>query len=217
MATLDWITLEAGIEAINASSTPALSLRVAQQITAISLIGDDLAGPVVQRTITAEYHDGGGELVTLTRRPVASITTVRMVTSPGTIETLSASAWGASTTGYFAPKWDRDNSLLSGVLHRRVSGTPTYWPTGPHAVEVTYVAGRVATTALVGERYKEAAGAALRRLWKRESGAWAQSADFFASQLEPDTAAGSGFFKAVEPVLIEMLGLEVQPKQVMVR
>lgn len=209
MATLDWITLEAGIEAINASSTPALSLRVAQQITAISLIGDDLVGPVVRRTVTAERHHGGAVTVLLRRRPVSSVTTVREVSSPGTIDTLSAVAWGGSGDGYQTTTHEQDEALLSGVVRRISAGSDYCWPAGD-SVEVTYVAGRYATTAAVGERYKEAAGAALRRLWKRESGAWAQSADFFAAQIETDTAPGSGFFRAVEPVLTEMLAREVQ-------
>lgn len=209
MATLDWIDVPTGIRAINANaSANALDDRVQSQITAISLIGDDLVGPVVRRTVTAERHTGGAVTVLLRRRPVYSVTTVREVASPGTIDTLSAVAWGGSGSGYQTTPYEHDETLLSGKLRRVSAGSDYCWPTGD-SVEVTYSAGRYATTSVVSPRFQEAASAALRRLWKREAGAWAQAVDVFA-QLDPDTTPGSGFFNAVEPVMREMLAVEVQ-------
>ena len=208
MATNDWISLVAGVAAINANSTSGVNdSRVQQQITAISEIGDDLVGPVVQRTVTTELQAGGTPRIYLARRPVASITTVREVSTPGTIDTLTAVSWGAATSGYYAPAHEYTPTLKSGVLIRMNAGYEDCWPAGDNTVEVTYVAGRYATTALVGARYAEACEAALRRLWKREAGVWAQTPDFYGTE---DPTPGSGFFRAVQPVLVELLADEVQ-------
>lgn len=202
--TLDLLTLAEGKTAINMSSTnDDHDTKLAQAITAVSRIIDDMCGPVVVRTVTTETHDVSGTTVRLARWPVTSITTVREARA-GSISTLSAVAFGATTDGYLAPTWSRDPSLLSGVLHRRRFGGVYAWGS---EVEVTYVAGRYATTSVVDARFKEAAGAVLRRLWKRESGVWAQSAQAFA---DDDPQAGSGFFRVAKPIIEEMLWDEVQ-------
>lgn len=210
MANLDVLTLDEGKQSINMES-PNLEHEegLARHISAVSGIIDDACGPVVKRTITAEIHDGGVGMVLLHHRPVVSITTVRIATSAGVIESLAPAAFGTTVAGYYAPTWSEDASLLSGALYRRDNGYGTEWPTGCQTVEVTYEAGRFASTALVDDRFKDAAGAVLRRLWKREAGAWAQSPTFFE---DADNNIGVGFFRVARPIIEEMLAEHVQTK-----
>lgn len=197
---LDILTLPEAKTAINIDS---LNIdhddEIAQQVTAVSRLIDDECGPVVQRTITAELHDGGSSLIMLRHYPVASITTLREAAG-STITTLSAVAFGGTGDGY---------SLRDGVLSRRAGGRVTSWTYGD-AVEVTYVAGRYATTAAVDAKFKSCAAAILRRIWKREAGAWAQSPEWF-EQLGggSDSPIGSGFFRVAKPIIDEMLAREL--------
>ena len=200
--------------AINRTGTAPSGLE--QMVTAVSRAIDMLVGPVVVRTVTAEVHAGGCPSVWLRRRPVSSVTTVREITGPGSISTLSAVAWGAATDGYYPVASNRVGSptLLSGELRRVQGGYDDNWGlvSGEtwldRAVEVTYVAGRYATTSVVDRRFAEACAAVLRRLWKRESGAWAQSPQFFTTDDE-SVAPTSGFFRAVKPVVMELLADEM--------
>lgn len=201
---LDILSLSEAQEAIHTSSTPA---GLEQMTTGISRVIDAACGPVVQRTVTAELHDGGCESVHLRRWPVASVTTVREIQSPGNIATVTAVAWGAATSGYRALAWERDPALKSGRLVRTLSGLEADWPAGVQTVEVTYSAGRYANTAAVDERFKEGAAAVLRRLWKRESGTWAVAPAVF-EQL--DNEPTQGFYRAVRPIVEELLADQVQ-------
>lgn len=206
--TLDVLSLANAKLAINMdAATVAHDIVLARHITAISRIIDDACGPVVIRAVTAEVHDGGASTVLLRRRPVTSVSLVREVTSPGTIETRAAAAWGSATDGYYLPPWDRDPTLKSGVVRRMGYGSPIPWTCGDDTVEVTYVGGRYATTATVDARFADAAGAVLRRLWKREAGTWATSPEFYENV---DPQAGSGFFRVARPIINEMLDEEVQ-------
>lgn len=205
--TLDVVTLAAAKAGINMpAATTAHDTELARQITAVSRIIDDVCGPVVQRTITGELHDGGRTFVTLRRRPVASITTVKEARG-GTPETLTAQSYGSSTGGYFAPTYDKDPALLAGDIERRNGGLAYRWWPGRDVVQVTYVAGRYANTAAVDARFAEAACAVLRRLWKRESGSWAIAASIFETA---DAEPTAGFFRAVKPIVEELLFDEVQ-------
>lgn len=200
---LDLLSLDDGKAAINMdSSNVEHNDELARHITAISRIIDDACGPVVIRTITNEVHHIGPDAlaVYLDQQPVQSVTTVSEFTG-GTTTVLSAVAFGAVTSGYYA-------GGRTGVLSRRRSGEPYAWPAGG-AVQVTYVAGRYADTASVDPRFADAAAAILRRLWKREAGAWAQSSTFFE---DGDSQLGSGFFRVARPIIEEMLAGEIQDR-----
>lgn len=202
---LDLLDLDEAKQAISSKTTTVKNDEVlARHITAVSGIIDDECGAVVRRTVTAEEHDGGLSIVQLYWRPVTSITLVREDRG-GSVETLTAESFGSSGDGYRAPKWERDPALLSGSLHRSGYGCATPW----RRVEVTYVAGRVADTASVPARFKDAAGAVLRRLWKREAGAWAQSPEAWEGL---DADAGTGFFRVAKPVIDEMLKDDRMPR-----
>jgi len=96
----------------------------------------DLAGPVVQRTVT-DYLDGGSCAVLLTSAPVASITSVTEYTG-NTGATLSAVTRGTGTgDGYLI-------NTTTGLLTRLVSGYDYPFISGTQNVKVVYEAGRTA-------------------------------------------------------------------------
>lgn len=206
--TLDVLSLTDAKAAISMSaSNTAHDAELARHITAISRILDDVVGPIVRRTITDEEHVGRRRTVQLRRWPVYSVTSVEE-DDRGTVTVLSAAAFGSTTDGYRARKLDRDPTLLSGVLHRRRYGRDALWA---DEVQVTYVAGRYATTAAVDARFAEACASVLRRIWKREAGTWQQSSDVLAQLAGgDDLGAGSAFFRAVKPLVEELLFDEVQ-------
>lgn len=192
---LDIITFAEAVAAINLAETnTGHDAEIARQVTAVSRIIDAKVGPVVQRTVTGELHDSG-RVVRLRFAPVASVTQVR-VASGGAITTLSSVAFGGATDGY------RLNANL-GLLFRQWGGVDGDWDSGSR-VEVTYVAGRYATTAAVDARFKEVAAGVLRRLWKREAGAWAQSAEFFQA-LDEQGGPTVGFYRVAKPLIDEMI------------
>lgn len=200
--TLDLLSLADAKRAINRDQNNVDDdADLARHVTLVSRLIDAACGPVVQRTITAEMHDGGTNTIRLRHRPVSSISQVREARS-GTVYVLSAATFGSSTDGYFAPTWTKDPGLKSGVLHRRRYTRDWCWEPGENTVEVTYTAGRVANTAAVDEQFADCAAACLRRLWKREAGAWSQSPAFFADN---DSDVGSGFYRIAQPIIDEML------------
>lgn len=189
--TLDVLTLTEGKTAANITTTDH-DTELAQQITAISRLLDAEVGCVVQRAVADELHDGGSRRVTTRLWPVASFTSV------------TEDIHGTPTllTAYVAEPFDRAPALFSGRLERDDSK----FPTGRWNVEVSYVAGRYANTAAVDARFKSCAAAVLRRLWKRESGTWGQSSEFFEGL---DNQTGIGFFRVAKPIIDEMLADEV--------
>lgn len=208
---LDVISLFTAKLAINMDpNEPGHDAKLERDITAISRIIDDCCGPVVQRTITNEQHDGGRNWVQLRRRPVESITSVEEARH-GSVETLTAREFGETGDGFFAPTWNRDPTLRSGYLHRVRYGCDYRWWPGSNTVQVTYVAGRFEDTESVDRRFAECASVILRRLWKRESGTWARSPEFF-EDLEGD--AGVGFFRVAKPHIEELLWDEMQTQLV---
>jgi hypothetical protein len=185
---------------------PLQVAELERMITAVSRCIDEMCGPVVVREITAEQHKGGKATLKLRRRPVTDVTLVREVTSPGSIATLSATTWGAATSGYHAPVSPRNPDLLSGFLHRKESGCDKLW----RDAEVTYDAGRYADTASVDARFAEAALEVIRRLWRRETGVWLEDTSIYEESLDPQQTGStsgfrSGFFRAVQPILTELL------------
>lgn len=192
--TLDVLTLAEGHAAINLpTANTDHDTELAQAITAVSRLLDAEVGCVVQRAIADEIHDGGVWQIATNRWPVASFTAVTEDLH-GTPTTLTA---------YVKEPFDRAVGLFSGRIEREDS----YFPSGRWNVKISYVAGRYASTATVDARFKACAAAVLRRLWKRESGTWAQSSDFF-EQLDPQSTTG-GFFRVAKPVIDELLADQI--------
>lgn len=165
MATLDVITLAEAHAAINLDDGDTdHDAELARFVTAVSLRMDALVGPVVNRTITAEVHDGGSGLVFLKYAPVSSITSLAEW-SGNTSTTLTVETLGSPTSSNYVL------TSASGLLYRRSGGYDTTFASGRGNVVVTYVAGRAANTAAVDARFKTAAAMMLAHLWRKDQGA----------------------------------------------
>lgn len=166
--TLDVITLAEGKSAVGiASADTSQDTALALKITAVSRRLDRLCGPVVQRTVTDEVHPGGCPWVRVRRWPVASFTTVTEY-DDGSAQVLTLEDYDTRpTAGYSPERWESTpTAVFNGVIWRRSSGSGWWFPDGPEAVKITYVAGRAANTAAVDAVFKEAAGIALKNLWR---------------------------------------------------
>lgn len=207
--TYDLLTLVEGYTAINdptsaAAGTGSHDTELATFITAVSRVVVDLCGPVVDQTITSELHDGGKYLIRPRVTPVSSVTSITEYQST-TGQALSAETNASKTAHDYLLHSDGHHV----TIHRRSSNTDRLFPTGRRNVDLAYVAGRAASTATVDAKFKLAASAILRRVWKREGSAWAQSSDYFGSVDDP--APGLSFFRAVKPMVDEFLHDELRP------
>lgn len=200
--TLDIITLTEAKTAINVSGTN-YDTELALFITGLSRRIDEICGPVVVRTVTNEYHDGGKPRIWLRETPVDSVTTV--------VEWLSSSSTSLSAESpgtYPASGYLLDNVDTRYFLWRRSSNSDSTFADGRRNIVVTYEAGRYANTAAVDAKFKLAAASIMRRLWKRESSAWSQNATSYFP--EDDTMVGNmRFYKAVDPMIRELLADEM--------
>lgn len=198
MATTDIVTIAEARNYLGGSNADPTLL--AAWITAASDAIDDLAGPVVQRTLTAELHNGGVQRVALKFRPVASVTSVTEYWYDGTSVTLTAETVSSKpAAGYLI-------DLSLGHVWRRNAGVPYTFEPGLRNVSVTYVAGRYASTSVVAPRFKTAALMQLAHLWRSEHGTAAGSFDQTAT-------TPSGF--AIPNRVVELLGSEVQVARTM--
>ena len=151
---------------------------LAQKITAVSRRLDALCGPIVQRTVTDEVQPGGRPYVLVDRWPVASFTTVTEYAAT-VAQVLTAEDFDTHPgEGFLPERWSTSTAVYSGKLYRRTSGSAAVFPTGPEAVKVTYVAGRAANTAAVDPIFKEAAGVALKNVWRTMESATQMMGEF---------------------------------------
>lgn len=163
MAATDWLgTLEAsyalGLGATDIATAKTGTL-LATAITAVSEALVERVGPMVYGTVTGELHDGGYGWVYLDQHPVQGVVQVVEYDST-TASTLTAESNSSKPdTSYLA-------TLASGKIERRNGGAAAWFPAGRANVYVTYVAGRYASTATVGQRYKEAAAIMLKNVWR---------------------------------------------------
>lgn len=202
MAATDILTEAEAQAAINVIDAGANTNTLALAISAVSQAIDAYCGPVVARTVT-EVHHGNAGAIWPYQAPVLSVTSVTEFDGTTSTVLTDESAFGTAytSTGF---------ALTDGYRIDRRSGGVSFRFTGQ--VEVVYQAGRFATTADVTSLWKYAASAILSRLWKREGSAWAHSPDFYAATDE--AAAGSSFFRAVEPMVAEFLPFERKPPAV---
>lgn len=168
MATLDVLTLAEAKAALNLSGTTAHDAELPGWITAVSLRFDELIGPVVRRTVTAEKHNGGDQRIFLRNHPNTSITSITEYA--GTVATVLTAETIASkpADAYLVEDYEPDPTLLSNIVWRRSSDADSSFPLGRKNVEVTYVAGRFADTASCDERAKKAAALMLINLWRSQ-------------------------------------------------
>lgn len=164
---LDLLTYGEGAEALKIGSADTENAaRVQSAITAVSRRLDDLCGPIVRRTVTAETHwTAGADHINLRLRPVAAVTTVTEYSSSGTATTLTAETSASKPAdGYLAIPRNGLGATLSGRIERRSGGTGACFD---QSVAVTYTAGRYTDTATVDPVFKEAAVVCLINWWQQ--------------------------------------------------
>lgn len=202
MATLDVVTLAESKLALNiAASDTAHDTELASYITAVSLALDDLCGPIVQRTVTGELHDGGGHSVMPRRTPVVSVSSVTEYQNT-TAQVLSAESNSAKSTNDYLLENDGVHRV---VVRRRGSNSDSLFTAGRRNVSLTYVAGRFADTSSVSAKFKQGAAIMLAQLWRSEQGAGTQT--FGATELGVPTFA-------VPNAVRQLLSVELLPQAV---
>ena len=163
--TLDVITLAEAHPYLGITGT-ASDTQLAVYITAVSRRLDTLCGPIVVRTLTTEHQLGGLGYVDVNYRPISTITTVTEYQVDGSSQVLTADT--ASTKNQYG-YWLDDTVRYPRRLWRRTAGIPDYFPP-KGLVEITYVAGRSATTSAVDPIFKQGASIMLAQLWRTEQG-----------------------------------------------
>lgn len=140
--------------------------KIETLIAAVSDQLDALCGPVIQRTVTSESHDGCGHVVRLRERPVAGV--LAAVEYDGTnAQTLTTESNTAKTA------YDVHLDGPTGALYRRSSNRDWSYPDGRGNVVVTYTAGRFTHTTASDanlSKFKQAALLMCRHVWAGTSG-----------------------------------------------
>lgn len=174
--TLDVLTLNEGKAAVRIATTDTrYDTDLAGVITAVSRILDRRYGPVVQRTITDEVHEGYGDGLTLRYGPITSITSITEY-SGTTGSVLTVSTPGVQpAAGYQLARWHTATAPYSGRIIRTAGGYRRLF-NGP--VVVTYVAGRFANTAAVDALWKDAAKVMVKNRWRADQVSTGQYDEF---------------------------------------
>lgn len=176
MATLDVLTLDEAKKALNLTGSGTKhDLELPGFITAASKRLDNLIGPVVQRVVVGELHDGGAENIYLRFYPVVSVQTVTefKVGEAGAVLPAETNA-SRPDEAYQTHPYFMGGGLLSGKLTRRSSGgvfpscRRARWERGSRNVEVSYTAGRFDVTANVDPLYKQGAALILQNMWRSQ-------------------------------------------------
>lgn len=166
MAATDVLTVT---EAKQALSVGALDTTrqddLVRLVSAASARLDEAIGPVVRRVVTHRV-DGGRHRLELPLGPVSAVSAVTEWQGTSAVSVSEETLGTAPSDGWAGERYDPDPTLLSGILVRRSGGANTCWYPGTGNIEVTYTAGRVASTTSVDPRHKEAAVLILRNLWR---------------------------------------------------
>ncbi len=160
----DLLTLAEAKDALGRELTDTNSEELLKQyITGVSERLDQVCGPIVQRTIADELHDGSTSTIWLKETPVASITT--LTEYDGTTATvLTRQTPGTQpSNGYVL--YDTQGKIVRTTL-----GNVWKFPRGFQCIKVTYVAGRYTTTNTVTDLFKQAAATFLSHVWQMEQG-----------------------------------------------
>lgn len=175
---LDLLTLAEAKTAVNLTGATTYDVELAAWVTAVARRLDKAVGPVVQRTVTAELHDGGHEYVYTVLYPVTSFTTVKEYADT-TLTTLTRETNVTKPdSAYLIEPYKADPTLFSGKVRRRGGGSDVCFATGDQNVELTYVAGRAASTSAVDELFKNAARLFLQHLWNANRPSTGQMNEF---------------------------------------
>lgn len=203
---LDLLTLDEGKRALNIPlADTSFDTEVASYITAVSQRIDDLCGPVVQRTITGEAHDGGAAYIFPVHTPVVSVTSIAQYLS-GSATTLTAeTVSSAVSSNYLLTAAGTHASLV----RRRSSWSDSVFPAGRANVVITYVAGRFTNTAAVSAKFKQGAAKMLSVMWKGDQGAGTVT---FGAPVDAGDLGIIGF--AIPRAVLELLAEEIRPRVV---
>jgi hypothetical protein len=182
VADLDVLTLDEAKAALNLGGSTRYDAELPAWITAVSGLLDSRVGPVVQRDIEDEAHDGSYGVIWVDHWPVAEFTEVtEYAYTTATILTAETNITKPDA-GYFAERYAPDPTLYSGRLWRRAGGSASYFAVGSGNVVVSYTAGRYADTEAVGERFKTAARLMLQNLWASQRPNLGEVGEFEAPQ-----------------------------------
>ena len=155
----DLLTQQEAREAIGRGANDSTkSELLAIAITAVTQLIEGQIGPVVYGTVTAESHDGGGNLLYLNVRPVAQIIQVVEYDNTTAATLTAESNTSKPAAGYLF-------HAANGSLRRRNTNTDDRFPIGVDNVVVTYVAGRCLAGAIPAQ-YKLAAAETLKSGWR---------------------------------------------------
>lgn len=179
MAATDVVTYDEALAYIGA---PVAREGLEAWIEAVSDRMDELCGPIVQRTITDEEHDGGAHSLFLLQRPVATITNVTEYAGTTSTTLTAESNSSKPADGYRA-------RMPAGIVYRRSSNADGCFARGRQNITVTYSAGRYADTDAVGARFKQAALIVLKHMWMSQKG----TGNTVYSPNEDTVVVGSGW------------------------
>jgi hypothetical protein len=159
---LDIVTLNEAKSELNIDiNDTSVDAVISRYVTAASRRIDKLCGPVVARTVTDTF-DGGRlqaiRFVRLSAEPVLAFTSVTEYAG-GTPQALTAETLTTNTvTDYqFVPE--------TGMLFRRASGNPSWFPLGEQNIVVVYTAGRAVDTTHADADFKMGALWAVKKMW----------------------------------------------------
>lgn len=196
MATTDVLTQAEAQRILGVESKPE---SLARYVSAVSAQLDQLCGPIVTRTVTAEAHSGGVEVISLKYRPVSSVTSVTEYAG-----TVSTTLTAESNTAKTAANYYLD--AADGTIRRRYNGSDWVFADGRGNVVVTYVAGRAATTAAVDAKFKAAAAMMLRNVWIGEE---ASGSETFGGGLTDNTQVATLLGPGLLNKVVAMLGDDI--------
>jgi hypothetical protein len=195
MATLDLLDSNEAAGALAGTGTPD-STKLAMLNTAVSHLLDEICGPIVTRSVTRTVIAPSGAiwLDVPVGSPTFAISNLAVTEYTGGVGTTLAAETATVST---ANDYRFDPTL--GRLARRSSWYDTAW--AGQEVLVVYIAGRFASTAAVGAKFKQAAKIALRHMWALEQG--------FGSLNEDVIVGGTGF--AIPARALDLLRNETLP------
>ena len=131
----------------------------------------DAVGPIVYGRLLRSCMTGAATSSTLNSSPVQSVVSVVEY------DNLTAATLTAETNAS-KPDTAYVVDTTAGKLTRRQANGSARFPIGVGNIAVTYVAGRVADTTKVDERYKTAAALMLKNVWRAWENALAQSGEY---------------------------------------
>jgi hypothetical protein len=199
------LTLAEAKSAVNLpSGTSTQDDSLALYVSGISRRIDSLCGNVVQRSVTAERHDGGASIIMLDQHYATAISSFSEWQNGGEVVLTAETDSTKPANGYLL-----EPGNPYSFVYRRMSGVDATFRAGRRNLIVSYTSGRVADTASVDAQFKLAASAVLRRVWKRESSGWSQQPSFYSDTENP--ADPLQFYRAVDPMVREFLNDQLLP------